>query len=78
MLYSLISFAKLLVRLEKLEESIILQLRRLRPRRVIPPRKIVLCEESKLETLRDAINIKRYEAEYSRLLDRTLVETFVQ
>jgi site-specific recombinase XerD len=78
MLYSLVSFAKFLISLGILEESTLNQLRRLRPKRVIPPKKTVLREEADIQKLRKAIQQKRYEGDYSRLLDWTILETFIQ
>jgi hypothetical protein len=46
MLYSLISFAKFLIALGLLEEEVLQRLRKLRPRRITPPRKTVLRQES--------------------------------
>lgn len=77
MLYSLISFAKFLIAMGLLEEELLNKLRKLRPKRVIPPRKTVLREVEQINALRKAIKLKRYEAEYSRILDQTLLETFI-
>jgi site-specific recombinase XerD len=77
MLYSLISFAKFLIAMGLLEETTLNQLRKLRPKRVIPPRKTVLREEEQINILRKTIQTKRYEADYSRILDQTLLEMFI-
>ena len=77
MLYSLISFAKFLIAMGLLEEDTLTRLRKLRPKRVTPPRKTVLREEAQINALRKAIKTKRYEADYSRILDQTLLETFI-
>ncbi len=78
MLYSLVSFAKFLIALGMLEEPVLNQLRRLRPKRVLPARKTVLREQDEILQLKQAIRTKQYEGEYSRTLDWTLVETFIQ
>ena len=78
MLYSLISFAKFLISLGVFEEATLNQLRRLRPKRVIPARKTVLREEDDIQELKKAIQTKQYEGEYSRILDWTLLEAFIQ
>lgn len=78
MLYSLVSFAKFLISMEVLEEPVLNQLRRFRPKRVIPPRKTVLREEEDIQKLRTVIQHKRYESDYSRILDWTLLESFIQ
>jgi site-specific recombinase XerD len=78
MLYSLISFAKFLIALGLLEEEVLQRLRKLRPRRVTPARKTVLRQESDIAQMRHAIQTKRYEAEYSRILDHTMFETFIR
>lgn len=77
MLYSLVSFAKFLIAMGLLEEVVLNQLRKLRPKRVTPPRKTVLREEEQINRLRKVIKTKRYEADYSRILDQTLLETFI-
>ncbi len=77
MLYSLISFAKFLIAMGLLEEDTLTRLRKLRPKRVTPPRKTVLREEAQINALRKTIKTKRYEADYSRILDQTLLETFI-
>ncbi|MEB3286025.1 MAG: tyrosine-type recombinase/integrase [Vampirovibrionales bacterium] len=77
MLYSLVSFSKFLISLELMNEAVLNQLRRLRPKRVIPARKTVLREVEDIEKLRDAIERKSYETDYSRLLDKTILETFI-
>ena len=78
MLYSLISFAKFLVKMGLFEEAFIDQLRKFRPKRVIPARKTVLREATDVEHLLNSIESKQYESVYSRILDRTLVLTFMQ
>lgn len=78
MLYSLVSFAKFLIALGMLEEPVLNQLRRLRPKRVLPARKTVLREQDEIQKLKQVIRTKQYEGEYSRTLDWTLVETFIQ
>jgi len=77
MLYSLISFAKFLIAMCLLEEAVLNQLRKLRPKRVTPPRKTVLREVEQINLLRKTIKTKRYEADYSRILDQTLLESFI-
>jgi site-specific recombinase XerD len=77
MLYSLVSFAKFLIAMGVLEENVLTRLRKLRPKRVIPPRKTVLREVEQIDLLRKTIKAKRYEADYSRILDQTLLETFI-
>lgn len=77
MLYSLISFAKFLIAMGLLEAEALNRLRKLRPKRVTPPRKTVLREEEQINAIRKAIKTKRYEADYSRILDQTLLEIFI-
>lgn len=77
MLYSLISFTKFLIAMGLQEEETLNRLRKLRPKRVTPPRKTVLREEAQINAIRKAIKQKRYEAEYSRILDQTLFEVFI-
>ncbi len=77
MLYSLISFAKFLVSMGQLEPTVIDSLRRLRPKRVVPAKKTVLKNLDQITSLKDAIQRKRYEADYSRHLDHAIVDTIL-
>lgn len=77
MLYSLVSFAKFLVSMGQLDPTVIDQLRRLRPKRVIPAKKTVLKNLEQITSLKEAIHTKRYEAEYSRHLDQAIVDTIL-
>jgi integrase len=77
MLYSLVSFAKFLVNMGQFDPSVIDQLRRLRPKRVVPAKKTVLKNIDQIDALKGAIATKRYEAEYSRHLDKVIVETIL-
>ncbi len=77
MLYSLISCAKFLINLNELDSQVVDDLRRLRPRRVIPAKKTVLKNDIEWEALLNAIKTKRYVVEYSRALDYAIVQTFM-
>ncbi len=77
MLYSLVSFARFLVALGLVENSLIDKLRKFRPKRVIPARKTVLKNENQIEALRQAIQTGNYISTYSRILDETIVETIM-
>ncbi len=77
MLYSLVSFGKFLVSLDELDSKVIDDLRRLRPKRVIPAKKTVLKNDIEWELLLNAVKVKRYAIEYSRALDYAIVQTFI-
>ncbi len=77
MLYSLVSLGKFLVNLNELNSKVIGDLRRLRPRRVIPAKKTVLKNDIEWALLLNAIKIKRYAVEYSRALDYAVAQTFM-
>ncbi len=77
MLYSIISFAKFLINSNELDSKIVDDLRRLRPRRVIPAKKTVLKNELEWQTLLKGINTRKYDSKYSRALDYTIVHTLL-
>jgi integrase len=75
--YAIHSLARFLIRIGELEECYLTQLKKFRPRRVLPPKRTVLRDVETLEVVRNAIQPENFRSPWICLLLRTLIETLV-
>jgi integrase len=76
--YSIHSLARFLIRLGELDEGYLLQLKKFRPKRVVPPKRTVLRDLGTLEQVRQSIENHPYRSPWQYCVVRTLIEILAQ
>lgn len=76
--FSVCSFAKFLIKLGHLDDSYLLKLKPLKPKRVVPAKRTVLRDKDMVEKFRSAIQSEYYETDWSYLTVKTIMETLIQ
>lgn len=76
--YAIHSFARFLLKFDIVEDSYILKLKQLRPKRVFPAKKTSLRDESALDQFKSVIIRKNFHSDWAYIMVRTVVETLLQ
>jgi integrase len=76
--FSVCSFAKFLIKLGQLDESYLLKLKPLKPKRVVPAKRTVLRDKEMVDKFRSAIQPEYYETDWSYLTVKTIMEALIQ
>jgi integrase len=76
--YAICSFAKLLSRFGAVDEQYLAKLKQLRPRRVFPTKRTSLRDEAAITQFKSVIQRKKFHSDWSYLLVKTIIETFLQ
>jgi site-specific recombinase XerD len=76
--YAIHSLARFLIRLGELEDGYLVQLKKFRPKRVVPPKRTVLRDLETLEQVRQVIKNYPYNSKWQYLAVRTLIEILAQ